>query len=517
MTDRGKKHGPRREPKGTAAMNGRGKSDGVVVPTKSANEGAARAALEEPMEGRTPTKGNSNQQNRQRTLSRERLEDALSRVREAATKDKETRFTALWHHVYDVDRLREAYFALARKASPGLDGETWQTYGVSLEENLADLSDRLRRGGYRPQPVLRVMIPKTDGKQRPIGVPVVEDKIVQRATAEVLNAIYETEFRPFSYGFRAGRSQHDALDALELGITKRKVSWILDADIQGFFDAIDHHRLIEFLERRIADERVHRHVKKWLHAGVFENGTLRAAEEGTPQGGSISPLLANIYLHYVLDVWVSEWRRTQAHGDVIIVRYADDFIVGFQHQVEAEAFLRALHERLGANGLKLHPEKTRLIEFGRFARERRARQGLAKPETFDFLGFTHICGRSPEGWFRLVRKTRRKRMQAKLKELDEELRRRMHQHTHVIGQYLRRVVAGHNRYYGVPGNRDALSAFRYYVTRLWQRTLARRSQKARKGLWARITVLADRWLPRPEIHHQRPVMPTSTQGRSPVR
>ncbi len=500
-------------------MNGHKKSDDGIVPMKPANEAEAAADAEEQVEGRPSIERNSDQQNRLRTQSRESLQNALIRIRQAAESDKEAKFTALWHHVYNVDRLREAYFSLKRTAAPGIDGETWSDYGQSLEENLQDLSSRLQRGGYRARPVVRVMIPKADGKQRPIGVPVLEDKIVQRATVEVLNAIYETDFVNFSYGFRPNRSQHSALNALAVGITMKKVNWVLDADLRGFFDSIDHEWIVKFLEHRVADGRVIRHVKKWLNAGVLEKRRWSASEEGTPQGGSISPLLANIYLHYAFDLWVKSWRRRKARGDMIVVRYADDFIVGFEREEEAKLFVEQLRERLSKFKLTLHPEKTRLIEFGRYARGRRAKQGLGKPETFDFLGFTHICAEGREGRYRVLRKTRRKRMRAKLSELKEELRRRMHLSTNEVGAWLRRVVAGHNRYFGVPYNMPALAAFRYHVTCLWHRALSRRSQRAR-DLWKRVSRLAERWLPRPEIHHPLPTLElalTLTRDKSPVR
>ncbi len=369
-------------------MNGQGQSDRPVVPTKSPNNVERSAA--EGMEGRGLAKGNPNQQNAPRTLSRDGALSALGRVREAAERDKTVRFTALLHHVYNVEHLRAAYHALKRGAAAGIDGETWGHYGQALETNLTDLSGRLKRGAYRAKPVKRTYIPKADGRQRPLGIPTLEDKVVQRATVEVLNVIYETEFLGFSYGFRPGRSPHNALDALYAGLLTRKVNWVLDADIRGFFEAINHEWLVKFVEHRIADQRVVRLIQKWLNAGVLEDGTRTWSEEGTPQGGSISPLLANVYLHYGFDLWVQRWRRTQAHGDMIAVRYADDFIVGFQHRADAERFLAELRARLAKFSLELHSEKTRLLEFGPFAAENRRRAGQGKPETFNFLGFTHI-------------------------------------------------------------------------------------------------------------------------------
>lgn len=355
-------------------MYGDGKSDGRVVPRKPSNKGRGTPQSAEGVEGRGPAKGNSGRQTSVRTQSRRTLKQALDRVRQAAKREKGEQFTALWHHVYNPERLREAYLGLERKSAAGVDGMTWQQYGEELEANLQDLSARLQRGAYRAQPVLRVHIPKDDGRTRPIGVPALEDKLVQRATVKVLNAVYEVDFLGFSYGFRPGRSQHQALDALTVGLQQKKVNWVLDADVRGFFDAISHEWLVRVIEHRIADKRVIRHVKKWLKAGVLEDGAWSSSEEGTPQGGSISPLLANIYLHYVLDLWVHAWRKKHARGDVIIVRFADDFIVGFQHQSDAEMFRAELEDRLGRFNLELHPDKTRLLEFGRYASERRAKR-----------------------------------------------------------------------------------------------------------------------------------------------
>jgi RNA-directed DNA polymerase len=483
-------------------MNDLGQSDRPVVPTKSPNNAGASAA--EGMEGRGRAKGNPRQQNAPRTLSRDGARSALERVREAAERDKQVRFTALLHHVYNVEQLNAAYFALKRDAVAGIDGETWEHYGQALEANLADLSGRLKRRAYRAKPVKRAYIPKADGRLRPLGIPTLEDKLVQRTTVEVLNAIYETDFLGFSYGFRPKRRPHDALDALYAGLLTRKVNWVLDADIRGFFDTIDHGWLVKFVEHRIADQRVVRLIQKWLNAGVLEDGTRTWGEKGTPQGGSISPLLANVYLHYVFDLWAQRWRTKQAHGDVIVVRYADDFIVGFQHRADAERFLTELRERFTKFGLELHPEKTRLLEFGPFAAERRSRAGLGKPETFDFLGFTHLCGKKRSGRFTVVRQTIRRRLQAKLSEVKAELRRRMHAPIPVVGAWLRSVVGGHLRYYGVPMNGPALFTFCSQVGRLWYRTLRRRGQ--RKPLnWERMRRLTQRWLPPARITHPYPL------------
>jgi group II intron reverse transcriptase/maturase len=433
------------------------------------------------------------------------VQQALAWVRQAARKDKKLRFTSLLHHIYNPSMLREAYFGLKHDAAPGVDGQTWQSYGQDLETNLQDLSARLKRGAYRAKPTRRAYIPKPDGRQRPLGVTALEDKLVQRATTEVLNAIYETDFLGFSYGFRPGRSQHNALDALYAGLLTRKVNWVLDADISGFFDAINREWLMKFVEHRVADQRVGRLICKWLNAGVLEDGERTYSDTGTVQGGSISPLLANIYLHYAFDLWVQQWRKTQAAGDVIVVRYADDFIVGFQHRAEAERFLAALRQRFAKFGLELHPDKTRLIEFGPWAALNRQKRGLGKPETFNFLGFTHICAKKRDGKnFTVLRQTMRKRLTAKLAEVKAELKRRMHEAVPKVGKWLASVVDGHCRYYGVPMNSPALSRFRFEVVWLWQRTLCRRSQTGRIT-WDRMKQLVARYLPVARVYHPYPL------------
>jgi len=496
-------HGPRREVvRRTPTMHGGGQSDSLVVPQKSPNK-AGRPAAEE-MEGRGLASGNSPQRTALRTQSRDGASSAFERVREVAVRDRKARFTALLHHVYQPARLAAAYFALKRTAAPGVDGETWQHYGEDLEGNLADLADRLKRGAYRAKPVRRVYIAKADGGRRPLGVPALEDKIVQRATVDVLNAIYETDFLGFSYGFRPGRGPHDALDALYVGLFRRRVNWVLDADIRGFFDALDHGWLVKFLEHRIADRRVVRLIQKWLNAGVLEDGTRAWSETGTPQGGSASPLLANVYLHYVFDLWVHRWRRTQARGDVLVVRYADDFIMGFQFRDDAERFLVALRERFAKFALELHPDKTRLLEFGTYAAERRKQRGLGKPDTFNFLGFTHICGKQRSGRFTVLRQTMRKRLQAKLREVKAELRRRRHDPVPVTGAWLRAVIHGHMQYYAVPLNWRALFTFCGRVERLWHRALSRRSQRG-YVTWAQMQQLRERWLPAPRMVHPYPI------------
>jgi group II intron reverse transcriptase/maturase len=430
---------------------------------------------------------------------------ALERVRQAAIKDRKAQFTALLHHIYNPAMLKAAYLALKRDAAPGVDGATWQSYGQGLESTLLDLSARLQRGVYRARPVRRVYIPKADGRQRPLGVTTLEDKIVQRATVAVLNAIYEPDFLGFSYGFRPRRSQHHALDALYAGLLTRKVNWVLDLDIRGFFDAIDHAWLVKFVEHRIADRRVVRLIQKWLNAGVLEDGKRMRVQEGTPQGGSASPLLANIYLHYVFDLWVQAWRKRRAHGDVIVVRFADDIVMGFQSERDARQFLAELAARFRQFNLELHPEKTRLIAFGPFAAEQRRRRGDDKPETFDFLGFTHICAtKRSNGRFTVLRQTARKRLQAKLNEVKAELQRRMHDPIPDQGSWLRSVVGGHVRYYGVPMNSPALTLFRFRVGWLWHRALSRRSQTGRV-LWDRMRRLIARWLPPAHVCHPYPL------------
>jgi len=438
-------------------MNDPEKSDPRIVATKPTNKaGLPGAELVEPRLG---TKGNAGQQSTHRSQSRVRVTQALDRVRHAARQRKKEQFTALLHHV-SVDTLRTAFYALKRKAAAGVDGVTWQDYEADLELKLEDLHGRVHRGAYRPQPSRRTYIPKADGKQRPLAIAALEDKIVQGATVLVLNAIYEGDFCGFSYGFRPGRGPHDALDALSVAIDSRKVNWILDADIQNFFGAVSQDWLIRFLEHRIGDKRIIRLARKWLKAGILEDGVVTVDDRGTGQGSVISPLLANIYLHYCLDLWADRWRRREARGDMVIVRYADDLVVGFEYEDDARRFLDAMRTRLEEFSLSLHPDKTRLIEFGRHAAAKRKRQGLGKPETFMFLGFTFICGKSRRGAFQLKRKTRRDRMRAKLLDIKEELRRRMHHPIPEQGKWLRQIVLGHLAYFAVPTNSRALSAGR---------------------------------------------------------
>ena len=499
----------------TPRMHGGGQSDSPIVPAKSANKGAQ--APTESMEGRGGAKGNTNQQTTSRTQSRTDVPHALERVRQTARRDRNAKFSALLHHV-TVERLRESYLALKRQASAGVDGVTWSQYHANAEESLRALHDRVQRGTYQAKPSRRVYIPKADGRQRPLGIASLEDKIVQRAVVQVLSAIYEEDFLGFSYGFRPGRGQHDALDALAAGLSMKKVNYVLDADIRGFYDSLDHGWLMKFVEHRIADPRVQRLIQKWMSAGVMETGSYSGSEEGVPQGASVSPLLGNLYLHYVLDVWVQQWRRRHARGEMIVVRYADDTLYGFQHRADAEQFQSELRERLRKFGLELHPEKTRLLEFGRYADKRRRERGLGKPETFDFLGFTHICSEGRNGKFLLRRQTMRKRMRERLRTVKTELMRRRHLPIPEQGKWLGSVVRGYFAYHAVPTNVHALQSFRTQVERHWLRALKRRSQRHRMD-WERMRRLSARWLPAPRILHPWPGdrFDVRTRGKSPVR
>jgi RNA-directed DNA polymerase len=481
-------------------MHGREKSDSAIVAVKPTNKAVPTAA--EPVEPRAGAKGSARQQSTHRTQGRERVAQALERVRQAARQRKKERFTALLHHI-SIDCLRTAFFALKRDAASGVDGLTWPTYEADLDRNLTDLHERVHRGAYRALPSRRTYIPKADGKQRPLAVAALEDKIVQRATAAVLNAIYEEDFLGFSYGFRPKRGQHNALDALVVGITSRRVNFIFDADVASFFDSVSKDWLVRFVEHRIGDMRIIRLIQKWLKAGVLEHGVVTVSEKGTGQGSVISPLLANVYLHYVFDLWAERWRRHEATGDMILVRYADDIVVGFEHEADARRFWDDMRKRFEEFSLSLNPDKTRLIEFGRFAAERRAHRGLGKPETFNFLGFTFICERNSRGRFLVKRTTRRDRMRATLRRIKEELRRRMHEPIPEQGAWLKQVVRGFFAYHAVPTNGSALGAFYYYVKRIWLRTLRRRSQKDSFS-WQRMHGLAADWLPQPRILHPYP-------------
>src|SRR6516162_5142455 len=444
-------------------MHGRGKSDSAIVAAKPVNNAERSAA--EPVEPRTEAKGNAGQQSTRRAQSRVSVSQALERIRQVAKERKKERFTALFHHI-SIDLLDEAFFELKQDAAAGVDDLTWQDYQANLERNLEDLHERVQRGAYRALPSRRTYIPKPDGRQRPLAIAALEDKIVQRATVALLNAIYEEDFLGFSYGFRPGRCAHDALDALFVGINSTKVNWILDADIRSFFDEISQQWLVRFLEHRIGDRRIIRVIQKWLKVGVLENGIVAVSDRGTGQGSVISPLLANIYLHYALDLRAERWRRREATGDMIFVRYADDFIVGFQHEADARRFLDEMRKRLQ-------------------------------------LGFTFMCSKSRQGFFLLKRKTRRDRMQAKLRMVKQEMRRRMHQPIAEQGRWLWHVVRGYFNYHAVPMNTRALAVFRAEIARSWHRVLNRRSQKANLTR-VRMDKLIDDWLPKPRILHPWP-------------
>ncbi len=481
-------------------MHGREKSDPEIVAMKPTNNAVPPAA--ELVERRAGTKGNADQQSTLRAQDRVGVSQALERIRQAARHNKKERFTTLLHHV-SVETLFLAFHALKKDAAPGADGVVWSDYEADLDLRLEELHDRVHRGAYRPQPSRRVYIPKADGRQRPLAIAAVEDKIVQGAVAMVLSVIYEVDFLGFSYGFRPERSQHDALDALVVGISSRRVNWILDADIRSFFDMVDQRWMIRFVEHRIGDPRIIRLLQKWMQAGVLEDGVFQASERGTGQGSVISPLLANIYLHYAFDLWANRWRQREATGNMIIVRYADDTVVGFEQEADARRFLDMMRTRLEEFALSLHPEKTRLIEFGRHAAADREKRGLGKPETFNFLGFTFICGKSRQGRFLIKRKTRQDRMMAKLLELKEEMQRRMHWPISEQGKWLKQVVTGFFNYHAVPTNSRALAAFRHHVVTLWRRALKRRGQKDHTT-WDRIARLAEEWLPKPRILHPWP-------------
>jgi RNA-directed DNA polymerase len=485
----------------TADMHVLEKSDCAVVPVNQPNKGGQPTA--EAGEGRAQAGENIVRSHMPPTQSGTRMSQGLNGVRRAASVRKQERFTALLHHL-SIALLRDSFYALKRQASPGVDGVRWQEYETGLEDRLTDLHSRVHRGAYRAQPSRRVYIPKADGRQRPLGIAAVEDKIVQQAVVTVLNRIYEADFKGFSYGFRPGRGPHQALDALTVGIQRKRVNWVLDADIRGFFDNMSHEWTMKFIEHRVADRRILRLIQKWLKAGVSEDGQWSETNVGTPQGAVISPLLANVYLHYVFDLWVEAWRKKVARGDVIVVRYADDLVAGFQNRADAERFLSEFRGRLVRFGLELHPDKTRLIEFGRFAVRNRKHRGQGKPETFTFLGFTHFCGNlTSSGAFNVWRITAKKRMVAKLKVIKAELQHRKHHRTSEVGAWLRKVVQGYYQYHAVPGNTGQLRVFRRRVCRLWRSVLVRRSQRAQVG-WDRLNPLLNRWIPPPRVLHPYP-------------
>ena len=485
----------------TAGRNDSRKSDNNIVPEKPANKGSKNSA--EQVEGRALTEGNTMNTAAVRTQGRAAASNGLYGVRRKAQQDKGARFNNLFHHI-TPEQLTESFYSLKKNAAAGVDEMTWRKYKENLAERTADLHERLHAGSYRAQPVRRSYINKADGRKRPLGVTALEDKIVQQAVSTILSQIYETDFMGFSYGFREKRSQHNALDAIYVGISRCKINYILDADITGFFDNIDHDWLLKFLEHRVADRRILRLIKKWLKVGVVEDGKRRSQEVGTPQGSVISPLLANVYLHYVQDLWAHQWRKRHAGGNVIIVRYADDSVVGFQYKNDANRFLKDLTERMGKFGLELHPDKTRLIEFGRFAEANRRKRGQGKPETFDFLGFTHSCSKTKNGKFFIRRKTIKKRFVKKCKEVKQELKERMHDDVIETGKWLNSVIRGFQNYYAVPGNMNLVKSFYDQTTKAWLHTLRRRSHKGQNFTWKRFEKLI-RWLiPRVRSVHPFP-------------
>jgi len=479
-----------------------GESDSSIVPEKQANNDSVLLSAES-VEGRGLTKENAVRTLHVPDPAPGKRGIGLQGVREAARCDKKMRFNNLLHHV-TPELLEASFFDLKKQAAPGVDGVTWAQYAEGFAARIEDLHGRIHRGTYRAQPSKRSWIPKSDGKLRPLGIAALEDKIVQQAVRMVLEGIYEEDFQGFSYGFRPGRGCHQALDALYVGIEQRKVNWILDADIRGFFDNIDHAWLMKFLEHRIADRRLLRLLKKWLQAGVSEEGEWSPSTVGTPQGAVISPLYSNVFLHYVLDLWMVTWRKRHAQGEVIIVRYADDFVIGFREESDARRCLAALRERFTKFGLELHPEKTRLIEFGRYAAERRAKRGAGPPETFDFLGFTHMSGKTRKGDFTIRRISAGKKLRGKLRELKHQLRRKMHMDLAQVGSWLTSVFRGWCNYHAIPGNSVRLHQFRTALQQLWLRVLRRRSQRGGRMTWRKFSRLSKRWLPTPRILHPYP-------------
>ena len=493
---------PEKAKRRTADRHVSEESDCAIVPVNLSNkEGQTSAEIGE---GRARAKENIAKSHTRPTQSGKRVSQGLSGVRQVARERRENRFTALLHHL-SVDLLRNSFYALQRRAAPGVDGMRWKEYEAGLEGRLADLHSRIHRGMYRAQASRRVYIPKVDGRQRPLGIAALEDKVVQQAVVTILNEIYEVDFVGFSYGFRPGRSPHQALDALSVGLHRKRVNWVLDADIRGFFDQMSHEWTMKFVQHRVADHRILRLIQKWLKAGVSEDGQWSETKVGTPQGAVVSPLLANVYLHYVFDLWVEAWRKKVAQGDVIVVRYADDLVVGFESRAEAERFLEEFRERLLKFGLELHAEKTRLIEFGRFAAQSREQRGEGKPETFTFLGFTHYCGkRRKDGAFIVWRETAKKRLVAKLQAIKTELKRRRHEPVASMGVWLQKVTSGYYQYHAIPGNLPRLNLFRWRLRWVWWRALSRRSQRSRVAL-DRLTRLTDGWIPVARVLHPYPL------------
>lgn len=486
----------------TTSVGSPEESDGGIVPGKEANKAAATAA--ESLEERPPAKRNPQREAAVRPQRREAVSIRLERVRQRAEAEPKARFHNLFS-LLTVDLLRESFYQLKRQASPGLDKVKWSTYEKNMEANLQDLEDKLHQDRYRATPVRRKYIAKPDGRKRPIGVTTVEDKIVQQAVATLLGAVHEPSFCGFSYGARPGRSAHDALDAVMVALWEQPVGWVLDADIQGFFDQIPHAELLRVLEMRIGDRRLLRLITKWLRVGWVEDGKRHPGKRGTPQGGVISPMLGNIYLDHVLDKWFGAWRRRECQGTAFIVRYVDDVVLGFQYRHEAELALECLRKRLAEWGLTLHPEKTRLIEFGRYASRNRRDRGEGKPESFTFLGVTHSCGKNRKGGFKIRRQTSRRSLAKVLHRIRDQLRWRLHDGLHETGRWLTSVVRGHFQYFAFPDNWQALDSFRNAVRILWFRAIRRRSHKARQRWnWRRFHPLGERYLPHPKLCHPWP-------------
>lgn len=482
-------------------MHATEKSDEGIVPEKLANKGWQQSA--EPVEERPSTKRNTQEELIARAQSRSAVSTRLERVRQRAVGNPDSTFNNLYS-LLTPELLYTSFFELNRNAATGIDGVSWREYREAVEGRIADLHGRLHRGSYRATPSRRSYIEKSDGRLRPLGISSLEDKIVQQACVAILNQIYDSVFIGFSYGFRRGKCQHDALDALSTAIYRGRINWALDADIQGFFDNIPHDELLRFIEKRVSDPRLLRLVTKWLKCGWIEDDERYAQEVGTPQGSVISPFLGNIYLHYVLDAWTHQWRKTEPRGNVIIVRYADDFVVGFQHEEDAHRYVDELTRRMQDYGLTLHPEKTRLLEFGPYALEHRKRRGEGKPKSFDFLGFTHSCGKTSKGRFTIKRKTARKRMASKLAEVKLQLRKRMHRPLKETGLWLRSVLIGHCNYYGVPWNSDCIRSFHRQVEKMWLASIRRRSQKGKTWTWERFARLRAWLLPSMRIVHPYP-------------
>ena len=451
-------------------------------------------------EGRPQPLRTSHEERQVQTQSWTPLHVNLVRVNDAAKRSRQTQFTALLHHV-DVDALARAFERLRRKAAPGVDGMKVTAYEAQLEDNLRALHARLHGGLYWPLPARRTYIPKADGGKRPLGVLALEDKIVQGAVAEVLNAVYEADFCDCSFGFRPMRSPHDALRMVHAAIMTERVNWIVEADIRNFFGQVDHGWLIRMLELRIADPRILRLIRQWLRAGVLEDGVYTETVEGTPQGAGISPLLANVYLHYALDLWARQWEGRHATGRMRLVRFADDYLLTFERREDAERMLAALPDRLAKFGLCLHEGKTRLVRFGRYAATDRAKRGEGRPETFDFLGFTHYCGTTRKGRFMVMRKTQRTRMIRKLKELRREMKLRRHASLLAQRKWLAAVLRGHYGYFGITGNGRSIACFHIQIVKWWRWVLRRRGQRP-KLPWERFNAILERFtLPRPRIVH----------------